>query len=124
MKYLILIIFVIAGYMPVQAQSPSQVKDKIEKVEYIRPGVYKVVYSNPGNIEMKGLVCVRDGKTVRDGMWKVYRHGRRVQTVKYVNGRQVWIKLENGHQVTSQQLQIRSLQKRVKELEKQLTQID
>jgi hypothetical protein len=124
MKYLILIILVIAGYMPVQAQSPSHVKDKIEKVEHIRPGVYKVVYSNPGNIEMKGIVRVRQGKTMRDGIWKVYRHGRRVQTVKYVNGRQAWIKLENGHQMTSQQLQIINLQKKVKELEKQLTQID
>ena len=124
MKYLILIIFVIAGYMPVQAQSPSHIKDKIEKVEHIRSGVYKVVYSNPGNIEMKGLVRVRQGKTMRDGIWKVYRHGRRVQTVKYVNGRQIWIKLENGHQMTSQQLQIINLQKKVKELERQLTQID
>lgn len=117
MKYLLPVIFVLAGFLPVQAQVANEVK-------LVRPGVYKVTYTGTPEVIFKGYVYEREGKMTRDGMWTVYRHGKRVQKIKYDNGKQIWIKLENGKRLTREQIQLRNLQRRVIELERQLARID
>ena len=117
MKYLLPILVILAGFLPVQAQVTDEVK-------LIRPGVYRVTYTDTPEVLFKGYVYEREGKMTRDGMWTVYRHGKKVQKIKYDSGKQIWIKLENGKRLTREQIQLKNLQRRVKELEKQLTGIE
>lgn len=125
MKYLLPIIFLLAGFMPVQAQVHTHNKEwHTKKVERVHPGLYKVEYAPTPYVTMKGRLAVHRKNMVRDGIWTVYRHGRPVQKIKYVNGTRVWIELENGHRVTRQQIELRNLQRRVRELERQLSQIN
>jgi len=124
MKYLLPLIFVIAGFIPVQAQAQPMSKEWMpKKIEHVRPGLYKVEYAKTPYIVMKGHISVHRENIVRDGVWTVYRHGHPVQRIKYSNGNRIWIELENGRRYTQQQIQIQQLRLKVIELEKQLADV-
>ena len=124
MKYLLPLIFVIAGFMPVQAQAQPMSKEwTAKKVEHVHAGLYKVEYSKSPYTSMKGYLSHHRGHFVREGVWTVYRHGHPVQRIRYSNGTRLWIELENGRRYTQQQIQIQQLRLKVIELEKQLADV-
>jgi len=147
MKYLLPLIFVIAGFIPVQAQAQPMSKEwkqtKTEqvrlqtreqekqianewvtrKVNQVHPGLYKVEYSKTPYTSMKGYLSHHRGHFVREGVWTVYRHGHPVQRIRYSNGNRLWIELENGRRYTQQEIQIQQLRLKVIELEKQLADV-
>lgn len=124
MKYLIPLIFILVGYMPVQAQAQEVSREWMtKKIEHVRPGLYKVEYSRTPYTSMKGYISVHREKMIREGVWTVYRHGYPVQRIKYSNGNRIWIELENGRRYTQQQMEIQQLKLKVIELEKQLADV-
>ena len=125
MKYLLPIIFILAGFLPVQAQVNVDTKEwHTKEVKQILSGLYKVKYAPTPYVAMEGHITLHREKMVRDGIWKVYRHGYPVQRIKYRKGTRIWIELENGNRISREEIQIKNLQRRVKELEKQLAGIE
>lgn len=110
-SFLIVLIITISNTL---AQFPPQVK----KVESVRPGLYKVEYYQSPYTSVKGYISHSRDNFIREGIWVTYRHGHPVQRMKYVNGVQMWIELENGRRLTKEQIEIYKLKKRINELEK------
>lgn len=110
-SFLIVLIITISNTL---AQFPPQVK----KVESVRPGLYKVEYYQSPYTSVKGYISHSRDNFIREGIWVTYRHGHPVQRMKYVNGVQMWIELENGKKLTREQIEIYKLKKRINELEK------
>ena len=110
-SFLIVLIITISNTL---AQFPPQVK----KVESVHPGLYKVEYYQSPYTSVKGYISHSRDNFIREGIWVTYRHGHPVQRMKYVNGVQMWIELENGRRLTKEQIEIYKLKKRINELEK------
>lgn len=110
--YSILIVLIIT-ISNVFGQIPPQVK----KVERAGHGLYKVEYYQSPYTSVKGYISHSRDNFIREGVWVTYRHGHPVQRMKYVNGVQVWIELENGRRLTKEQIEIHKLKKRIKDLE-------
>lgn len=96
------LIFLIVGFSNIFGQE----KIYNQKIKIIKPNLYKIEYSSSPYVFTEGWITKRKNNLVKTGIWVIYRHGHKVQKIKYKNGVLMWIELENGNRFTKEQIQI------------------
>jgi hypothetical protein len=111
MKNLISIIFILLGTLT-YAQSQRT-------FERISDDLVKTTTYTNGRIDQSGYYTILGGDLFKHGEWRIYSNGRVLSRAMFNVGKLVWVDTSEGR-ITSEQIRVRKLERKVEKLEKML----
>ena len=72
-----------------------------------------------GKIDQSGYYIIIGGELIKHGEWKLYHNGKVASKAKFVKGNLVWVNTNDGR-ITSEQIRVRKLERKVERLERML----
>lgn len=110
MKKVLAIIFILFGtltYAQSQNVSYEMVNDELVKARYYHNGV----------LQQSGYFLIVGSELIQHGDWMMFSNGRYTIRGRFNNGELVWIQQRGGERITSEQIRVHKLERKVKRLE-------
>lgn len=111
MKNVITIIFILFGTL-----TYAQSQRTFERVsdDLVRTTTYM-----DGRIDQSGYYTILGNDLLKHGEWRIYSNGKVVSRAMFNVGKLVWVDTSEGR-VTSEQIRVRKLERKVEKLERML----
>ncbi len=86
-------------------------------LEMMSDNLVKTTTYTGGKIDQSGYYTIVDSDLFKHGEWKIYSNGKVVSRAMFNTGQLVWIDTSEGR-VTSEQIRVRKLERKVERLER------
>ena len=111
MKNLITTIFILLGTLT-YAQSQKT-------YEMVSDNLVRTTTYVDGRIDQSGYYTILGNDLLKHGEWRIYSNGKIVSRAMFNVGKLVWVDTSDGR-VTSEQIRVRKLERKVEKLERML----
>jgi len=85
--------------------------------ELLNENLVKTTIYTDGRIEQTGYYTILGNDLIKHGEWRIYLNGKIVSRAMFNTGQLVWVDTSEGR-VTSEQIRVRKLERKVERLER------
>jgi hypothetical protein len=87
--------------------------------EMVSDNLVKITTFIGGKIDQSGYYIIIGDNLIKHGEWKLYQNGKVFGRAKFDKGNLVWVDTNDGR-ITSEQIRVRKLERKVERLERML----